>query len=139
MPTPAAALKLMREIVASLPDTSEGAHYGKASFKVGRKMFATFGDEKIGDGKIGCGMIVGLEPDHCKLLLASDTRFAPFREYPNCVFLAAAEMKNRDEVRDLVAESYRIVAGGAAGKKPAALPRKKAAKKRLVAKRAKKK
>lgn len=120
MPSPTAALRLMREIVSALPDTSEGTHYGKASFKVQRKMFATFGDEKIGEGKIACGMIVGLEPEHCKLVLANDPRFAPFREYPNCVFLAAAEMKNRDEVRDLVAESYRIVTGGMTEKKTAA-------------------
>lgn len=108
MATPAAALKLMRSICLSLPDTSEGTHYGKASFKVGRKMFATCGEEKV-----GYGMIVALEAEHCKLVLATDPRFTPFREYPNCVFLAAADMNDRNEIGELVAESYGIVAGAA--------------------------
>lgn len=131
MPTPAAALKLMRSIVASLADTSEGSHYGKASFKVKRTMFATFGEEKVGDAKTKnvqteWGMVVALEPEHYQLVLATDPRFTAFKGYPNCVFLSASEMTNRAEVRELVAESYGIVAGAkkperrAARKKPAA-------------------
>lgn len=127
MPTPAAALKLMRSVCLSLPDTSEGTHYGKASFKVRRTMFATYGEEKL-----GWGMVVAFEPEHYKLVLATDKRFSAFRGYPNCVFLAATDMNDREEVRELVAESYGIVAG-------AKKPRRTEAKKKVVKKAAKKK
>lgn len=140
MATIAAGLKLMRSICLSLPDTSEGTHYGKASFKVRRKIFATYGEERIGHG-----MIVGLEPEHARLIVAGDPRFAPFREYPNCVFMAAAQMNDPAEVRELVVESYGIVAGSTKSKtkptkkKPVAASKKKALKKPAEKKRAKKK
>lgn len=116
MATPAAALKLMRSLCLALPDTTEGTHYGKVSFKVKRKIFATCGEERV-----GYGVIVALEPEHLRLVAASDPRFSPYREYPNCVFLAAADMNDHDEVRELVAESYGIVSGTtrAAERKPA--------------------
>lgn len=135
MPTPAAALKLMRSIVASFDDTSEGSHYGKASFKVKRTMFATYGEEKT-----GWGMVVALEPEHYKLVLATDPRFSPFRGYPNCVFLAAADMGNREEVRELVAESYGIIAGkGTKASAKKKTMKKKAVKKKPAARAAKRK
>lgn len=114
MPTPAAALKLMRSVCLSLPYTSEGTHYGKASFKVRRTMFATYGEEKT-----GWGMVVALEPEHFKLVLATDKRFSAFRGYRNCVFLAASDMKDREEVRELATESYNLVAGAATSKRRA--------------------
>jgi len=46
------------------------------------------------------------------------------------VFLAAAEMDDRDEVRELVVESYRIIAGEATVQRKPAVARKKTPTKR---------
>jgi hypothetical protein len=46
MATAEDALKKMREICLSLPDTHEGNHFGQAGFYVTRKIFATCGDKR---------------------------------------------------------------------------------------------
>src|SRR5262245_49550702 len=73
MATPHTALRMMREICLSLPETSEGEHFGEASFRVGKRIFATCGEK---DGV--CRLVLQLEPEHARRLIASDPRFKPY-------------------------------------------------------------
>src|SRR5262245_13671905 len=67
MATAEEALKKMREICLSLPDTREGEHFGQAAFYVKRKLFATCGDKRG-----VCEITFGLEADHAAALAEKD-------------------------------------------------------------------
>ena len=103
MATPQAALKKMREICLSLPDSREGEHFGQSAFRAGGRMFASCGFK---DGT--CRIVVQLEAARVKRLLSSDPRFRRYPLAPNCVELAAEDVRSWSEVRDLVRESYRL-------------------------------
>jgi len=118
----------MREICLTLPDTKETLTWGQPHFRVGEKIFAGCGDEK-GRPVIG----FKLEMDHADAII-QDARFsrAPYVGHKGWVSMDASGVRDWNEVRPLVLESYRLIAprrtvakldGGAA---PAA---KKAAKK----------
>lgn len=95
------ALRKVREICLSLPDTREGDHFGEAAFYVKGRLFATCG-EKHGV----CEIIVGLEPAHAAALLKSDPRFRPYPRDKRAIVLDAAKVRSWSEVRALVVESY---------------------------------
>jgi len=103
MATAVAAMKAMREMCRSLPDTSEVEHFGETCFCVGKRLFASCGEKKG-----VCRIVVQLEPEHAESLLAADPRFKPYARQRNIVWIDAATMKDFDEVRALVLESYRI-------------------------------
>jgi len=115
MATPEQALAKMREICLALPDTSEGSHFQDIAFKVKGRLFATCGDSE-GAWRI----IFGLEPDHAKALTANDARFKRYPRDRRGVMLEPKNVKSWDEVRQLIAESYHLVA-------PRKSPMKKAA------------
>ena len=103
MATAKTALRMMREVCLSLPDTSEGVHFGEAFFRVGKRGFASCGEKK------GiCRIVVQLEPAHARRLVASDPRFEPYARQKNCVWIDAGKVEDWDEVRALVLESYRL-------------------------------
>jgi hypothetical protein len=57
-----------RKIALSLPDTVEGAHYGHADFRVGKRIFATLGHPDQDWGMVQLTpeqqtMVVAAEPD----------------------------------------------------------------------------
>jgi predicted DNA-binding protein (MmcQ/YjbR family) len=116
MATAEAALKKMREICLSLPDTREGDHFGETAFYVKGKLFATCG-EKHG----ACEITFGLEPDHAAALVANDPRFKPYPRDKRGVVLDAAKVKSWSEVKTLICESYEL-------RKPSKAPRKTAKK-----------
>src|SRR5262245_18842807 len=103
MATPHTALRMMREICLSLPETSEGEHFGEASFRVGKRIFATCGEK----GGV-CRLVFQLEAKHARRLVASDPHFEPYPRQKNGVWIDAADVKDWDEVRALVLESYRL-------------------------------
>jgi predicted DNA-binding protein (MmcQ/YjbR family) len=97
------ALKKVRELCLSLPDTREGAHFDKRMFYVQGKGFATCG-EKNGV----CEIVVQLEPEHASTLVERDARFKRYPMAKHCVSLDVATAKSWDEVKGLLLESYEL-------------------------------
>jgi hypothetical protein len=103
MATAEEALKKMREICLSLPDTREGDHFGEPAFYVGSKLFATYGD------KHGvCEITFGLEPDHAAALVLNDPRFTPYSRDKRGVVIEAGKVKSWSEIKALLLESYEL-------------------------------
>ena len=100
-------LELLREIVFSLPDTEETLTWGKPHFRVMGKIFCGYGEEK---GKESAGF--KLEMDHADALVRNDPRFerAPYVGHKGWVSMDAAGIKDAAELRDLILESYRLIA-----------------------------
>jgi predicted DNA-binding protein (MmcQ/YjbR family) len=131
----------MSEICLALPDTKLTMTWGKPHYRVADKIFAGCGEE---DGWYGLGF--KLEMPHAKRLVASDARFRPAKYvgHKGWVTMNADGVEDWDEVRDLVHESYRLIApktslaklGAPAPAKPPAPTRqvtKRAAPKRTAA------
>ena len=99
-------LKNVRKICLSLPDTKETMTWGKPHFRVGDKIFAGCGEEK---GKVTIGF--KLEMEHAEEILR-DKRFerAPYVGHKGWVSMDASGVKDWEEVRRLVLESYRLIA-----------------------------
>ena len=103
MATVQTTLRKMREACLSLPDSVESEHFGEACFRVGRRIFASCG-EKEGVYRL----VFQLEPEHARRLVASDARFEPYARQSHCVRMDAAHVKDWNEVRAFVLESYRL-------------------------------
>ncbi len=114
MATAEEALKKMRDICLSLPDTREGDHFGETAFYVKGKLFAACG-EKHGV----CKITFGLEPDHAAALVENGLRFKPYPRDRRAVVMDAAKVMSWNEVRTLVSESYEIRKPASARRKPA--------------------
>jgi predicted DNA-binding protein (MmcQ/YjbR family) len=101
------ALDHMREIALALPNTKETMTWGQPHFRVGEKIFCGYGDEK---GRASIGF--KLEMEHADILVDSDPRFtrAPYVGHKGWVSMDATKVKDWDEVRALVRESYRLIA-----------------------------
>ena len=97
----------VREICLSLPETKETITWGQPHFRVGEKIFAGYGDEK---GKATIGF--KLEMEHADLLVREDDRFerAPYVGHKGWVSMDAARVGDWNELRDLIRESYRLIA-----------------------------
>ena len=115
----------MKRICLSLPDTEETMTWGKPHYRVNNKIFAGCGEE---NGKSSLGF--KLEMDHARAIVVSDARFspAPYVGHKGWVSMDASGIQDWNEVRDLVLESYRLIApkrslaklsGGTVEKKPA--------------------
>ena len=96
----------IRKICLSLPDTKETITWGKPHFRVGDKIFAGFGEEK---GKPVIGF--KLEKAHANAVI-KDPRFwpAPYVGHKGWVSLDVTGVKDWDELRGLILESYRLIA-----------------------------
>ncbi|AKT43845.1 MmcQ/YjbR family DNA-binding protein [Chondromyces crocatus] len=99
-------LTRMREICLSLPDTKETLTWGEPHFRVGEKIFAGCGE---GKGVVSIGF--KLEMEHA-LDIIQDPRFtkAPYVGHKGWVSMDAAGITSWDEVRELIHESYRLIA-----------------------------
>lgn len=117
------ALRMMREVCLSLPDTVEAEHFGEACFRRGKRIFASCG-EKEGV----CRLVFELKAEHARRLVAFDPRFEPYARQKNCVWIDAGNVEDWDEVRALVLESYRL---NEPGNRPPKEARKTARKKRV--------
>jgi predicted DNA-binding protein (MmcQ/YjbR family) len=102
-----ALAKKVREIYLSLPDTKETPTWGSPHFRVGEKIFGGF-DEEQGRTIIG----FKLEMEHAAAMIASDPRFAraPYVGHKGWVKMDVTDVKDWDEVRTLVQQSYRLIA-----------------------------
>ena len=100
------ALDQMRAICLALPDTKETITWGKPHFRVGEKIFAGFGDE---GGKAVIGFKLTMPHAHS---IIENPRFspAPYVGHRGWVSMDTTGVKNWDEVRALILESYRLIA-----------------------------
>jgi predicted DNA-binding protein (MmcQ/YjbR family) len=96
----------MRKICLALPETKETPTWGKPHFRVGEKIFAGCGEE---DGRRVIGF--KLEREHAEAIV-HDPRFwrAPYVGQHGWVSMDAERVSDWGEVRDLVLESYRLIA-----------------------------
>src|SRR5215468_6704875 len=97
------ALSKLRAICLALPDVDETRHFGERAFRVRKKMFATC-SKKTGFWRLQ----LQLEPEHSRALLKTDPRVEPYRRMKNVISMRIDGVKNWDEVRSLVLESYGI-------------------------------
>lgn len=106
MPKLTPALTNFRAICLSFPDTKETLTWGKPHFRVGEKIFAGFGEE---EGRFSIGF--KLEMDHARAILR-DRRFkpAPYVGHKGWVSMDVTGATDWDQVRDLVEESYELIA-----------------------------
>jgi predicted DNA-binding protein (MmcQ/YjbR family) len=104
---PEVVLAKMREICLALPDTKETLTWGYPHFRVGEKIFAGWGSDK---DKQSIGF--KLEMDHADAMVMNDPRFtrAPYVGHKGWVSMDPTTVKDWNEVRDLVFESYRLIA-----------------------------
>ena len=102
----ASALDHMRAICLALPETKETLTWGQPHFRVGEKIFAGCGDEK-GRAVIG----LKLDMDHADAII-QDPRFwrAPYVGHKGWVSMDASRVDDWDGVRELILESYRLIA-----------------------------
>jgi predicted DNA-binding protein (MmcQ/YjbR family) len=119
MATAQAALRQMRAICLSLPETGEAEHFGQHCFHVGGRLFALCG-EKAG----ACRLVFQLEPEHASRLLASDARFAAYGGQGGYVWIDAAGVEDFAEIRPLALESYRLNAAPRPATKAPARPKR---------------
>jgi predicted DNA-binding protein (MmcQ/YjbR family) len=97
------ALRNMRSICLSLPDTTEGSHYGETAWYVKKKLFAACGDKNG-----ACEVTFGLEPSRAAALVASDPRFRPYARDARGVVIDASQVKSWSEIEKLIVESYEL-------------------------------
>jgi predicted DNA-binding protein (MmcQ/YjbR family) len=101
-----AALARMRKICLSLPDTKETPTWGQPHFRVGEKIFAGLGEEK---GRLAIGF--KLERDHADMMVRRPGFWrAPYVGHKGWVSMDAEAVKDWEEVRFLIHESYRLIA-----------------------------
>jgi predicted DNA-binding protein (MmcQ/YjbR family) len=96
----------VRAICLSLPDTQETPTWGQPHFRVGEKIFAGCGEEK-GRSSIG----FKLRMDHAREIV-KDPRFtpAPYVGHKGWVSMDGRAVRDWDEVRELILESYELIA-----------------------------
>jgi predicted DNA-binding protein (MmcQ/YjbR family) len=99
-------LRRVREICLALPDTVETITWGKPHFRVKDKIFAGFSDEED-VATIGFKLAM----DHAASIL-EDPRFerAPYVGHKGWVSMDASAITDWNEVRELIRESYGLIA-----------------------------
>ncbi len=101
-----AALAKIRKICLSLPDTKETMTWGKPHFRVGEKIFAGYGEE---DGKRVVGFKLEMAHANLAVQVPGFSR-APYVGHKGWVSLETDSVKDWDEVREMILESYRLIA-----------------------------
>jgi predicted DNA-binding protein (MmcQ/YjbR family) len=99
-------LERVRGICLALPDTRETPTWGKPHFRVGDKIFCGYGGDEH-------GAVIGfkLEKEHAReLVLRPGFRPAPYVGHKGWVELDLRQVSNWGAVRELVLESYRLIA-----------------------------
>lgn len=101
-----AALRKMRRICLSLPDTKETPTWGQPHFRVGEKIFSGLGEEK---GVLTVG--VKLEMDHADAMVRRPGfSRAPYVGHKGWVSIDVEKVKDWGEIEALVQESYQLIA-----------------------------
>ncbi len=104
---PDAILERISDICLSLPDTALTMTWGEPHFRVANKIFCGYGKEK---GKTT--ITFKLEMEHADILVRNGPRFsrAPYVGHRGWVSMDSKAIRNWDEVRTLILESYRLIA-----------------------------
>ena len=102
----AEALTKIRNICLSLPDTKETMTWGKPHFRVGEKIFAGYGEE---NGKHVVGFKLEMAHASIAVQVPGFSR-APYVGHKGWVSLEADSIKDWNEVREMILESYRLIA-----------------------------
>ena len=115
-----------RKLCLSLPDTEETITWGKPHFRVAGKIFCGFGEES---GRTVLGF--KLAKPHAALIVSRPTFWpAPYVGRHGWVSMDASGVDHWDEVRDLLLESYQLIAPKASLAKLAAGDSPRAARRR---------
>jgi predicted DNA-binding protein (MmcQ/YjbR family) len=101
-----AALEKIRKICLSLPDTKETMTWGKPHFRVGEKIFAGYGEE---NGKRVVGFKLEMAHANLAVQVPGFSR-APYMGHKGWVSLETDSVKDWEEVREMILESYRLIA-----------------------------
>jgi predicted DNA-binding protein (MmcQ/YjbR family) len=101
-----AALARIRKICLSLPDTKETMTWGKPHFRVGEKIFAGYGEE---NGKRAVGFKLEMAHANLAVQVPGFSR-APYVGDKGWVSLETDSVKDWEEVREMILESYRLIA-----------------------------
>jgi predicted DNA-binding protein (MmcQ/YjbR family) len=103
------ALKQLRAICLSLPESSEVEAWGHPTFRAGKKMFAAFGEGVEGQDGLSLGVKVGFERQE---ELLQDPRFypTPYAAHQGWVSLKIDDQTDWAEIKGLLHEAYRQVA-----------------------------
>jgi predicted DNA-binding protein (MmcQ/YjbR family) len=106
MPKSNPVLRQVRAICLSLPDTKETPTWGQPHFRVGEKIFAGCGEHK---GRQSIGF--KLEMKHAREIV-KDPRFtpAPYVGHKGWVSIDGSKVSDWDELRELILESYELIA-----------------------------
>ena len=101
-----AALAKIRKICLSLPDTRETMTWGKPHFRVGEKIFAGYGEE---NGKHVVGFKLEMAHATIAIQIPGFSR-APYVGHKGWVSLESDSVKDWNEVRAMILESYCLIA-----------------------------
>jgi len=99
------ALAKIRKICLSFPDTKETITWGKPPFRVGEKIFAGYGEE---NGKHVVGFKLEMAHASIAVQVPGFSR-APYVGHKGWVSLETDSVKDWDEVREMILESYRLI------------------------------
>src|SRR5262245_58811831 len=107
MPKPDPLYQRVRAICLALPDTRETLTWGHPNFRVGDKIFASYGDEGTGEPCLGFKASPALQ-----MAIDSDPRFfvAPYVGKHGWRCLRLRGRVSSDEIRTLVEASYQLIA-----------------------------
>jgi predicted DNA-binding protein (MmcQ/YjbR family) len=107
MTTSDRVLAKVRRLVLALPDTEETPTWGKPHFRVGGKIFAGYEDD--GERRV-LGFKLGMAHAAARV---RDPRFwpAPYVGHKGWVSMDVSEVRDWDEVRALLLESYGLIGG----------------------------
>ena len=106
MPKTDRVLAKMRKICLSLPDTKLTMTWGKPHFRVHDKIFAGCGED---NGWYAIGF--KLEMKHAATVVRKPSfRRAPYVGHKGWVQMDASKVKDWEEVRRMILESYRLIA-----------------------------
>ena len=99
-------LERLREICLALPDTRETLTWGSPNFRVGDKIFASYGDD---DGRPAVAF--KLEKPHAEAIVA-DPRFTPSKYVGRYgwVTMDLTDVQDWGHVEDLILESFHLIA-----------------------------
>ena len=101
-----AALAKIRKICLSLPDTKETMTWGKPHFRVGEKIFAGYGEE---NGKRVVGFKLEMAHANLAVQVPGFSR-APYVGHKGWVSLETDSVSDWEEVREMILESYKLIA-----------------------------
>jgi phosphoribosylglycinamide formyltransferase-1/phosphoribosylamine--glycine ligase/phosphoribosylglycinamide formyltransferase/phosphoribosylformylglycinamidine cyclo-ligase len=106
------ALAKLRQLIATLPETSEKLSHGAPTFWGGKKTFATFTVNHHGDGRVAVWVKSTFEEQSILVESAPETFFVPPYVGPSGWVGMRLDGKKVDwsAVRDLLEEGWRMVA-----------------------------